>query len=46
MSTEWLKDYEIPMYPKEQQELIADILDKTRNIIISRNYELKSWMTL
>ncbi len=41
MSTEWLKDYEIPMYPKEQQELIADILDKTRNIIISRNYELK-----
>ena len=41
MSTEWLKDYEIPMYPKEHQELIADILDKTRNIIISRNYELK-----
>ena len=41
MSTEWLKDYEIPMYPKEQQELIADILDKTRNIIISRNYEFK-----
>ena len=41
MSTEWLKDYEIPMYPKEQQELIADILDKTRNIIISRNYGLK-----
>lgn len=41
MSTEWLKDYEIPMYPKERQELIADILDKTRNIIISRNYELK-----
>lgn len=36
-----LRDYEIPMYPKEQQELIADILDKTRNIIISRNYELK-----
>ena len=30
MSTEVVKDYEIPMYPKEQQELIADILDKTR----------------
>lgn len=27
MSTEWLKDYEIPMYPKEQQELIADNLN-------------------
>jgi len=41
MSTEWLKDYEIPMYSKEQQESIAYILDKTKNIIISQNHELQ-----
>ncbi len=41
MSTAWLKDYEILLYSKEQQELIADILDKMRLIKKSRYYELQ-----
>ena len=41
MSTEWLKDYEIPVYPKEKQAEITSILDKTRNIIACRNQELQ-----
>ena len=41
MNTAWLKDYEILLYSKEQQELIADILDKMRLIKKSRYYELQ-----
>ena len=41
MSTEWLKAYEIPLYPEEQQAEIASILDKTRNVIACRNQELQ-----
>ena len=41
MSTAWLKDYEILLYSKEQQELIADILDKMHLIKKSRYYEIQ-----
>ena len=40
MGTEWLKDYEIPVYPEEKQIEIASILNKTRNVINCRNQEL------
>ena len=40
MSTEWLKDYEIPLYSIEEQLKISYILDKTRKIISARNDEL------
>ena len=40
MSTEWLKDYEIPLYSRERQEHITRVLDKMRYIIDSRNDEL------
>ena len=40
MSTEWLKDYEIPLYSIEEQLKISDVLDKTRKIISLRNDEL------
>lgn len=40
MSTEWLKDYEIPLYSIEEQIKITNILDKIRSIISSRNDEL------
>ena len=41
MSTEWLKDYEIPLYPKEKQNEVSTILDKTRNVIECRKKELQ-----
>ena len=40
MSTEWLKEYEIPLYPKEKQTEIENILDKLSLIIIHRKEEL------
>ena len=40
MSTEWLKDYEIPLYSREQQKQITRVLDKIQYIIASRNEEL------
>ena len=40
MSTEWLKDYEIPLYSIEEQLMITDALDKAREIIASRKDEL------
>ena len=40
MSTEWLKEYEIPLYPKEEQTEIENILDKLSLIIIHRKEEL------
>ena len=41
MSTEWLKDYEIPLYTKEEQIEIEGILDKICEIIASRKQELQ-----
>ena len=40
VSTEWLKNYEIPLYSIAEQMKIAGILDKVRNIIGFRNDEL------
>lgn len=42
MSTEWLKDYEIPLYSIEEQVKITEVLDKARKIIASRNNELRA----
>ena len=42
MSTEWLKDYEIPLYSIDEQLKISEILDKTRHIICSRKDELSA----
>ena len=42
MSTEWLKDYEIPLYSIEEQLKITEVLDKARKIIASRNNELSA----
>ena len=35
MSTEWLKDYEIPLYSVEEQLMITEVLDRAGNIISS-----------
>lgn len=42
MSTEWLKDYEIPLYSIDEQLKISEILDKARHIISSRKDELNA----
>ncbi len=41
MSTEWLKDYEIPLFSLEQQKAIEDILDKVRMVIENRKKEIR-----
>ena len=41
MSTEWLKEYEIPLYSLEQQKEIEITLDKARSIIEIRKRELQ-----
>ena len=41
MSTEWLKNYEIPLYSKEKQDEIVKILDEVRKVIVCRNYEFQ-----
>ena len=46
MSTEWLKDYEISLYPIEEQLMITEVLDRIRNIISLRNDELSKLDTL
>ena len=46
MSTEWLKEYEIPLYPKEKQTEIENILDKLSLIVIHRKEELNQLDTL
>ena len=40
MSTEWLKEYEIPMFPIEQQKAIASLLDKVSELIALRKEQL------
>ncbi len=42
ISTEWLKDYEIPLYTIEEQLKISAVLDKIRHIIMLRNNELRA----
>ena len=41
MSTEWLKDYEIPLYSTEEQAQIVSVLDSVRLVISSRRQELQ-----
>lgn len=41
MSTAWLKNYEIPLYSKEKQDVITEILDKTNNVISCRQQEIQ-----
>ena len=40
MSTEWLKEYEIPMLPLERQKEIAAVLDKVSELITLRKEQL------
>ena len=40
MSTEWLKEYEIPMFSLEQQNAIASVLDKVSELIALRKEQL------
>ena len=40
MSTEWLKEYEVPMFPMEQQKAIASVLDKVTELISLRKEQL------
>ena len=40
MSTEWLKEYEIPMCSMEQQKVIASVLDKVTELIAHRKEQL------
>ncbi len=42
MSTEWLKEYEIPLFPLDEQKKITTILDNVYGIIASRRQELKA----
>ncbi len=41
MSTEWLKEYEIPLYSLDEQVKISEILNDVRNIIVNRQQELQ-----
>ena len=40
MSTEWLKEYEIPMFSLKQQKVIASVLDKVTELITLRKEQL------
>jgi len=40
MSTEWLKEYEFPMFSLEQQKAIASVLDKVTELIALRKEQL------
>ena len=40
MSTEWLKDYEIPLPPLDEQRKIAAVLDKVSDLIAKRRQQL------
>lgn len=41
MSTEWLKDYQIPLLPIEEQQKIAAVLDKVSDLIAKRRQQLE-----
>ena len=40
MSTEWLKDYKIPLPPLDEQRKIAAVLDKVSDLIAKRKQQL------
>ena len=40
MSTEWLKEYEIPMFSLGQQKVIASVLDKVTELVSMRKEQL------
>ena len=40
MSTEWLKEYEIPMFSMERQKAIASVLDRVAELITLRKEQL------
>ena len=40
MSTEWLKEYEIPLPPLDEQRRIAAVLDKVSDLIVKRRAQL------
>ena len=46
MSTEWLKQYEIPIYPVEMQERIVKELDKIQAVIQKRYKQISSFESL
>ena len=46
MSTEWLKQYEIPVYPVEMQERIVKELDKIQAVIQKRYKQISSFESL
>ena len=46
MSTEWLKQYEIPVYPVEIQENIVKELDKIQTVIQKRHKQISSFESL
>ena len=46
MSTEWLKQYEIPVYPVEIQENIVKELDKIQAVIQKRHKQISSFESL
>ena len=41
MSTEWLKEYEIPLYPLQEQISIADKFDRISKILVLRQRQLE-----
>ena len=41
MSTEWLKNYQIPLLPIEEQQKIAAVLDKVSDLIAKRRQQLE-----
>ena len=42
MSTEWLKEYEIPLFPKSKQTEIVSNLDKASSVITKRYQQLSA----
>ena len=42
MSTEWFKEFAIPVYSREKQRIITYILDKMRSVIDARRRELNN----
>ena len=41
MSTEWLKDYEIPLYPRKEQDFIVRLLNKIQSMILAQEHKLQ-----
>lgn len=41
MSTEWLKDYEIPLHPLNQQEKIVTVLNAVQSVMSRRKQQLQ-----